>query len=161
LLAGAGVVEGFDGRFEPHRPITRAELTKVLVKGLGIEETAGAAMSFKDITGQDVFSGYIAAAVEAGLVRGYEDDTFRPERAVTREEAVTILARGLGLPEPSGEMPDFTDASEISPWTTDSVAAAVSAGLVRGYPDNTFRPGRTVTRAECAVLVYRALFPGE
>jgi prenyltransferase beta subunit len=161
LLAGAGVVEGFEGCFEPHRPITRAELTKVLVKGLGIQEAAGAAMSFKDITGQDAFSGYIAAAVEAGLVRGYEDHTFRPERAVTREEAVTILARGLGLPEPSGEMPEFADASEISPWATDSVAAAVSAGLVRGYPDNTFRPGRTVTRAECAVLVYRALFPGE
>ena len=107
-----------------------------------------------------MFAGYIAAAVEAGLVRGYEDGTFRPERAVTREEAITILARGLGLPEPSGEMPGFADASEISPWAAESVASAVSAGLVRGYPDNTFRPGRTVTRAECAVLVYRALFPG-
>ncbi len=57
-------------------------------------------------------------------------------------------------------MPGFADASEISPWAAESVASAVSAGLVRGYPDNTFRPGRTVTRAECAVLVYRALFPG-
>ena len=160
LLAGAGVVEGFDGRFDPHRPITRAELTKVLVKGLGMQEAAGAGISFKDITGDDMFAGYIAAAVEAGLVRGYEDGTFRPERAVTREEAITILARGLGLPEPSGEMPGFADASEISPWAAESVASAVSAGLVRGYPDNTFRPGRTVTRAECAVLVYRALFPG-
>ena len=117
-------------------------------------------MSFKDITGQDVFSGCIAAAVEAGLVRGYEDDTFRPERAVTREETVTILARGLGLPEPSGEMPEFADASEISPWAADSVAAAVSAGLVRGYPDNTFRPGRTVTRAECWCWFTGHCFPG-
>ena len=157
LLAGAGVVEGFEGCFEPHRPITRAELTKVLVKGLGIQEAAGAAMSFKDITGQDAFSGYIAAAVEAGLVRGYEDHTFRPERAVTREEAVTILARGLGLPEPSGEMPEFADASEISgrqtarPQQFPPVWSVTRQHLPPGKP----LPERNV------VLVYRALFPGE
>lgn len=156
LLAGAGVVEGFDGRYEPGRPITRAELTRILVKGLSIPEASGGT-SFKDITGEEWYSGCIAAAVEAGLVKGYEDGTFCPERAVTREEMVSVLARGLDLSTSSGAAPDFADAVKISPWAKDSVVSAVSAGLAKGYPDGTFQPQGTVTRAECTVMFYRAL----
>jgi len=157
LLAGAGVVEGTDGkRYEPDRSITRAELASILVKALNLQAASGK-ITFKDVTGTEWYSGYIAAACRAGLVKGYEDGTFCPDRTVTREEMAAVLARVSDLgASPDAKLP-FTDAGEVSSWAADSLAAVVSEGLIKGYPDGTFQPRGTVTRAECAVMIYRAL----
>lgn len=157
LMAGAGVIKGVDGsNFEPGRAISRAELTSILVKALRLPAAAGRP-AFKDVAGSEWYAGPVAAAARAGLIKGYEDGTFRPDRTISREELVTVMVRALGLPVPSGEGPAFADSGKISPWARESVEAAVSGGLVKGYPDGAFRPDGTATRAECAVMVYRAL----
>jgi len=156
-LAGAGVLEGVDERrYEPDRSITRAELTNILVKALNLP-AASEKTTFKDVTETEWYSGCIAAATQAGLVNGYEDGTFRPDRTVTREELAVVLARVMDPVAPPDVKLPFKDAGEVSSWAADSLAAVVSEGLIKGYPDGTLQPGGRVTRAECAVMVYRAL----
>lgn len=87
---------------------------------------------------------------EAGIIQGYEDGTYRPAEPVTRAQVVTLLARLLEWPLEKGEL-SFAD--EVPSWARDAVAAAVSRGVVKGYPDNTFLPNRPVTRAEISVIL--------
>ncbi|MDD4169742.1 MAG: S-layer homology domain-containing protein, partial [Desulfotomaculaceae bacterium] len=158
LLAGAGVLEGVDGkRFEPGRPITRAEFTKILAMAFQLPAVDGKT-PFTDVTGTEWYAGCVAAGAEAGLVQGYEDQTFRPNSNITREELAVILVRALGLldaPAPAGL--NFTDAGLVSPWAKDSLAKVVAKGIAGGYPDGSFRPLEPVTRAECAAMFYRTL----
>lgn len=157
LLAGAGVLAGVDGkRYEPDRSITRAELAKILVNALNLP-AAKDKPTFKDVTETEWFSGCIAAATQAGLVKGYEDGTFRPDRMVTREEIATVLSRSFDLNTMTDAKLPFKDAGAVSAWAADSLAAVASEGLIKGYPDGTLQPQGTVTRAECAVMIYRAL----
>jgi len=157
LLAGAGIIEGVGGRlFEPDRPITRAELSNILVRALNLP-AACPDNSFKDVAETEWYAGCVAAAACAELLRGYEDGFFRPEKAIPREEMAAVLARLLNKgDQPNAGLP-FTDAGEISPWAAGSLAAVVSEGLLKGYPDGTCKPQNAVTRAECAAMVYRAL----
>lgn len=157
LLAGAGVVDGIDGnRYEPDRSITRAELTNLLVKALNLT-AATSENAFKDVASTEWYAGCIAAAARAGLVKGYEDGAFRPGGTVTREELAVVLVRALDLTVPPDASLPFTDTGEVSAWAKDSVTAAAATGLAKGYPDGAFQPQGTVTRAECAAFVYRAL----
>jgi hypothetical protein len=157
LLAGAGVIDGVDGKyFQPDRSITRAELTSILVKALRLPAASGQT-AFTDVPAQEWYAGSIAAATQAGLVKGYDNGTFRPDGMVTREELATVLARGLNLTPPTGASITFSDAGEVSAWAKESLTALAATGLVQGYPDGTFQPRGMVTRAECAVFVYRAL----
>lgn len=158
LLAGAGVLEGVDGRrFEPDRAITRAEFTKLLARAF-LLPAGDSNPAFTDVTGTEWYAGCITAAAGAGLVQGYDDQTFRPNSNITREELAVILARALDLLDaPASAGPNFNDAGLISPWAKESLAAVVAKGLAGGYPDGSFRPQEPVTRAECAAMVYRAL----
>lgn len=91
------------------------------------------------------------------VVSGYEDGTFRPDRMVTRQEFVKLAVLALGLkPEEASQLP-FADAASVPQWARGYVAAAASAGLVKGYEDGTFRPLATATRAEAAAVVWRVL----
>jgi hypothetical protein len=157
LLAGAGVLAGVDGKcYAPGRAVTRGELAKILAEALNIP-AAESGPAFKDLKEEQWHAGYVAAVAENGLVKGYQDGTFGPDRAVTREELVVILARVLELEVPSGTEMPFRDAGKISAWAQANVAAAAATGLVAGYPDGAFKPREKVTRAECAVMVCRAL----
>ena len=157
VLAGAGIVGGIDQkRFAPERAITRAELTSLLVRALDVPAATGSA-EFKDVRENEWYAGSVSAAFAAGLVKGYEDGIFRPDQGITREELTTVLVRALDLPTSTGEILPFTDAAKISSWAKNSVAAGVVGQLVKGYPDGTIRPQDAVTRAECAVMVYRML----
>ena len=157
FLAGAGIAAGVDGtRFEPGRPVTRAEFVSLLVKALAIPEKAIAEKSFQDVRDSDWFAGAAAAAARAGLVKGYTDGTFRPHKAISREEAAAILVRVANLPAAEQKLP-FADGEKVSAWARTSVAAAAAHGLVKGFPDGTFQPAAPVNRAECTALVYRLL----
>jgi len=157
ILAGAGIVAGVEGvRFEPARPVTRAEFTSLLVKALSLQGKTGARNHFKDIKADDWYAGAVTAAAGAGLVRGYEDGTFRPANSITREEAAAILVRVMNLQTAEQKL-TFQDRERVSSWARASVAAAAAHGLVRGFPDGTFRPRLTASRAECAAMVHRML----
>ncbi|HEY8449699.1 MAG TPA: S-layer homology domain-containing protein, partial [Bacillota bacterium] len=161
-LASRGVIQGYpDGTFGPERSVTRAEFATLLVRGLRTERQlpdVGEPLPFAD---RDVIpawaAGSIGVAARQGLLGGYEDGTFRPERPITREEAAVILSR---LPEVAEVAPDpiaYTDADAISAWARLGVVLASGAGLVEGYPDGSFRPQAPITRAEAAALIERLL----
>lgn len=165
-LAGMGVISGYeDGSFRPDNEISRAEVTAILVRALklpaGSEQDL---LKFKDRASiPDWARGVVAAAAKEGLVRGYPQPdgtvTFEPDRPVSRAEmaalVVRILEKKVGSVAPA-EL-KFVDAGSIPQWARSSVGAAVAKGIVVGYPDNTFRPQKRVTRAEAAAMILRML----
>ena len=113
-------------------------------------------VEFADLAGHWAKSA-IEEAARIGFVEGYPDDSFRPDRSVTRAEFAAMLVRALGLPASGGGGPDFSDSGEIPEWAAPYAAAAASAGIVRGYEDGSFRAGSNITRAEMAAMLARAL----
>src|SRR5690606_11235384 len=92
-VANKLIVEGYeDGTFGPDRSITRAEFATVIVRALGLSSKKGTA-SFSDVKSGDWFANAVAVAAEAGIVKGYEDGTFQPNKVITREELAAMVVR--------------------------------------------------------------------
>ncbi|MBM7853919.1 hypothetical protein JOC37_000284 [Desulfohalotomaculum tongense] len=156
-LAVKGIVSGTgEGNFSPERQVTRAEFVAMLVTALELEDDPDYNVNFSDISEDSWYAASVKAAVKAGLIKGYNDGTFRPHDTVTREQAAAILCRVLKL-KPAEEGQRFKDAGEISPWARESVQAAADNQVVKGFADGTFRPKHSVSRAQCAVFIYRLL----
>jgi hypothetical protein len=88
-----------------------------------------------------------------GLIQGYEDGTFKPGNTITRAEFVTLMNNAKGFWS-EGSI-NFSDVKNGS-WFYSAVARAVAAGYVKGYSDDSFKPGNTITRAEAAVMIANA-----
>lgn len=88
-----------------------------------------------------------------GLIQGYEDGTFKPSNTITRAEFVTLMNNAKGFWS-EGSI-NFSDVKNGS-WFYSAVARAVAAGYVKGYSDDSFKPGNTITRAEAAVMIANA-----
>jgi hypothetical protein len=155
-MLGTGVVGGYpDGTFKPNRSITRAEFTTIVNRAFGtFDESAEAA--FTDVKKSDWYYRQAASGKAAGFISGYPDGTFKPNTAITREQSAVILANLLQLNGEEGAV-QFTDAAEVSAWAKQSVKAVSDARIVGGYPDGTFKPLQSITRAETVVIVQRAL----
>lgn len=108
---------------------------------------------FKDTAGHWA-SPAISRLALSGVAKGFPDGTFGPGQPVTRAQFVSLLAAALQWPTPENQ-PSFKDA--IPQWAQPAIAAAVSRGVVNGYPDGTFAPDARVTRSEMAVMIDRAL----
>ncbi|WP_375104231.1 S-layer homology domain-containing protein [Paenibacillus sp. RS8] len=94
-----------------------------------------------------------------GIMKGYEDHTFRPNEDVTRAQFASMIVRALGL-QTTGSTVKFEDQSAIPAWAAGDVAAAVDAGILRGYDVNGkkfFEPSEKITRAEMSVMLANAL----
>lgn len=153
--SAAGYINGYpDGTFRPNQGVTRAEFITILNSAFNVPKSPNTSLSFKDVSAKDWFAEGVRTAVAAGYVGGYPDGTFRPQQAVTRQEAAAFLARLLKLE--SDVSFRFTDASKIDSWARPAVAALVEKGVMSGYPDGSFGPKRTITRAEAAVVVNSA-----
>jgi N-acetylmuramoyl-L-alanine amidase len=100
------------------------------------------------------FGSSVQAAVYSGLVSGYPDHTFRPQQAVTRQEAACLLAPLLKLQDGALR---FTDIRQIAAWAKSSVSQLAVGGIITGYPDGTFRPAKTINRAEAVAIIDKAL----
>ncbi|MDQ6422854.1 S-layer homology domain-containing protein [Paenibacillus sp. LHD-117] len=114
--------------------------------------------SFADLAGHWA-TAYTDRLVGMKVIQGYPDRTFRPDAAVTRAQFAKMLAEALGLTAPAN-VSDFADDSEIPAWAKSAVSAAVKAGLISGYPEQgviRFKADQTITRAEMAVMIARAL----
>ena len=116
----------------------------------------GYAQSLSDINGHWAKSS-IESLVDAGIVSGYPDGTFRPDNRVTRGEYVTMLNKIFSLTK-QAEI-SFTDVNR-GLWCYDAIAIAVGEGYASGYPDSTFRPNNPVTRAEAAVFIANIIKSG-
>lgn len=154
-MAESGLVKGYvDGTFGPEREVTRAEFTALAARCFARERSAGA--------GQYWCAGTLADARSLGWLppawEGLEFSAERFEVPITREEAVYLLARAkLGVPSGQADPKELRDYDAIDPALRDSVLAAYAAGLTTGLPDGRFGPKDHLTRAQAAVLLYRAL----
>ncbi|MBQ3263290.1 MAG: S-layer homology domain-containing protein [Oscillospiraceae bacterium] len=92
---------------------------------------------------------------------GYEDNTFRPDNAITRAELSAMIARYLNsightLPNDPSALERFADADSVPDWAGESMAAMVSLGIVNGYENGTIGAARSATRAEAVTMLLRA-----
>ncbi|MFA5385459.1 MAG: S-layer homology domain-containing protein [Eubacteriales bacterium] len=159
-LGEKGIITGYpDGSFKPDSSITRAEFIAVLGRALGWEEKPGNP-AFSDAAEiPDWAGGYILTAVDKSVIGGYEDNTFRANRPITRLEIVIIIVRAIGLGDGAAktETLSFSDAAEIPDWAANDIAIAVNQGIATGKPGNVFAPNDNATRAEAATLIVRML----
>jgi len=119
-----------------------------------IEQTK-AELSFTDLSSHWAKNA-ITSAVATGIATGYPDGSFKPDQYITRAEFTKLLVEGLELAA-SAKALDFTDAASIPQWAQSSVQAAVSAEVITGYQDGSFRSDGQLTRAEMAVMITKAL----
>lgn len=166
FMVGQGFLKGYpDGTCRPDQPVSRAEFTALLVRVAGLQEEGGTA-AFADLAPATWYYRVVAAAANHGLVKGYNAKQFGPRDQVTREQVATMLTRVLQQKEIPAALNEgrisellgrFKDTKEISAWAEVAAAEAVKQGLVSGYPDRTFKPQNTATRAEVAAMLKRLL----
>lgn len=154
----AGFVNGYpDGTFRPNAEITRAEFIVMLTKALKLQGSSQE-LNFSDQASIGQWARQaIAQAVEAGIINGYTDGTFRPNAKISRTEMVLMAVRALKLNAEAVEQTSFKDNSDIPQWAKASVEAAVKEGLVNGVGANKFAPNHTATRAESVTLLLKAI----
>lgn len=141
----------------PDANITRAEVAMILYRLLTAEAKSAYGTNinrFKDVPAGAWYTTAVSTLANLGVITGYQDGSFGPDRNITRAELATILARFLGTPGDS-VLDSFTDIS--GSWARKYINQAAEADLVYGYTDGTFRPGQNITRAETIVMVNRIL----
>ncbi|WP_168119987.1 S-layer homology domain-containing protein [Paenibacillus sp. HB172176] len=159
------IVNGIDEEhFAPMAQVTRAELTTMLVRALGIIEPTGGPEVFSDVDSQAWYAGFVAAAYGEGLVHGYDDGSFRPDASVSRQEATVMFMNAMRhreivqeSSEVRFELSDMSDASMISSWAADEMAEAMQAGIIQGDAEHQLHPQQPITRAEAAAMLERML----
>ena len=153
-----GIIEGYaSNEFRPDRPITRAEAVMLLARAF--PSAASANIRFPDVGADHWAFDAIAKAAAEGLVEGYPDGRFHPNRQLTRKEMAALLARVLGLngaAEAAGEEAPFADVG-ADDWSAGLLRQMKAEGWIEGYADGTFAPDRAATRAEFAYLLNRVL----
>lgn len=155
-----GIVTGYtNGTFLPKEAVTRAEFATMVNKAWGL--VGEAEISFSDVDEDAWYYNTLEKVAYIKSIAGYEDGTVRPDTPITREEAMTVLARICPLYPASEEtltaLFSFDDAASISDWAFSSVARVFGASYITGYPDNTLRPKDNITRGEAIALIARVM----
>lgn len=114
-------------------------------------DAAAKAGSLRDISGHWA-ENYINKAIETGIVSGYPDNTFQPDRGVTRAEFASMVNKALEISNKASI--SFDDVSSRD-WYYDDVAKAIGAAYASGYADSTFKPNAIINRQEAAVMLAR------
>lgn len=163
-LTGMNVIQGFeDGKFRPEQTVTRAQFAKLIVEALGLRATASSTSFADDNQIPSWAKGSIAAAVQAGIIHGYEENgrlLFKADQTITRAEMAVMMSRALAANEFKADAVNnaaFKDTSIIPDWAQSSVKAAAASGILNGYEDQTFRPSLGATRAESSAMIYKLL----
>lgn len=162
LMASKLIVKGTSNtKFAPNAVVTRAEFAAMVVRALGISEDQAAA-SFKDVSSKNWFAGAVGAAVKAGIVKGYDSNSFKPNASITREEMAVMISRALAFAgkQPAGaasQLNAFKDKASIEAWAKQAVAQAVEAKIIKGQTGGNFAPDSKATRAEATVMLKRLL----
>ncbi|MGG1553767.1 S-layer homology domain-containing protein [Paenibacillus ferrarius] len=153
-----------DGLFEPDRQINRAEFTALLNRtlGLGAEDSKA---KFLDVHPNEWFAGEVGTAQGFGLISGYDDGSFGPNRIITREEAMQALAKAARLLGISTSIADqeiaslllpYEDRLQVGTWARSSAVLMVKLGIIQGRGER-LDPKEPITRAEAAAMMLRLL----
>lgn len=168
-LFSLGILTGDTTHFVPSQAITRGQYTEMLVRAIKLDtseyENAGTGKNpvrivFGDIDEQRNNYPEIMAAYDAGLAIGRADGLYYPDANLTRQEAVVILLRTIGLEnlglEPTS-MTGFVDDASIADWAKKEVYAAQRIGLISGDEYGNFNPTEIITKAEASALTNRLM----
>mgnify|MGYP002579656365 CR=1 FL=1 len=153
----AGLMTGTGERtFSPGAPATRAMLVTILYRLAG--EPAAEGGGFTDVSASAYYASAVAWASQNGIVEGFEDGSFQPDAAITREQLAAVLYRyatwkGADT-SASGELTDFADAASVSSWAQAAMKWAVGAGILSGSAAG-LEPQGTATRAQAAAMLVR------
>jgi len=148
---------GYDGMIRPHDYITRAEVAAIVFRLITDEYRAtvwSQQSTFSDVDINNWFNNAVSTMTNAGILAGMPDGTFQPQRSLTRAEFVVVMTRFFdGIPPEGANM--FSDID--GHWAAAEINAATYMGWVSGFPDGTFAPDQSITRAEAAALIIRIL----
>ena len=145
--------------FAPNSNLTRGMLVQILFNLEGKPQSASA--SFSDVKADAWYAKAVGWAAANKVVTGYADGTFRPNAAVTREQAAAILyryAQSKGIDVSVGEdtnILSYADALQASEYAIPALQWAVGAGVLNGKSGNLLAPTGTATRAEIAAIMQR------
>lgn len=153
-LVDKKIIAGYeDGTFKPAQAVTRAQAATMIGRALGLDGTK-MKTQFPDVASDSVASGYIQEAAKKGIIKGYEDGTFKPHAIVTRGQLAIFLTRAFKLTESSSvTFKDVSSSSAAYPY----IGYLVAANITLGYDDGTFRPNSAVTRGQFAAFMTRTL----
>ena len=140
----------------PQNNITRAEVATIFFRLL-TDETREANMtksnSYNDVKDGDWFCCAVSTLSKMGIIKGYEDGSFKPNDPISRAEFAAIAARF----DPDGDKTPATFFDVSSHWAKDEISIAANHGWIKGYEDGSFKPDQKITRAETMTLVNRVL----
>lgn len=158
-LSAQGVVNGDgNGGFLPNAKITRGDFMLMLYRAYDLQAVGGE--SFPDVPADSYYAQAIAAGKALGIAQG-SGGSFRPTGSISRQEAMTLLYRALqaagkDLDGSAGALDAFADGDAVADWAVEGVSALVHAGVIQGS-EGRIDPDGTMTRAEMAVALWRAL----
>lgn len=144
-----------DGSFKPKRAVTRAEAVTFLHRYSEEVFPAPAESSFDDVSVDNPYFGAISWASANGVVNGYKDRTFRPNRNMTRGEVAAILYRQADVDFTAPETTKFSDLVKGTTAHYEAIAWLTAEGITTGRANGTFDPGANVIRAEFAAFLER------
>lgn len=157
-----GVVNGTgSGHYSPASPISRGSFLAMLDRALGLPRTSQ--QRFPDVPAGSYYADAIQAAYGMGIVNGYSDGTFRPDKSITRAEASAMLYRALQVmgwsigSENPAVLSSYSDAASVPAYARGAMSVMVQSGILAGTAAGKLEPNRTMTRAEMAVVLARAL----
>ena len=159
-LASKGIIAGKTATiFEPNGSINRAEIATLLVKSLGKLDSSATA-SFADVTKSNWYYTAAASSQKRGLIKGFEDRTFRGTTSINKVQIVAVSSRVLtsemNYKTPSDPQAYLTKYSDsVSNWARPEVALATRENLVLSRKDGTFSGNKTMTRGDAAIIIYR------
>ncbi|MFD2705894.1 S-layer homology domain-containing protein [Salibacterium lacus] len=161
-LAEDGVISGYpNGDYRPGEQINRGQVAAMLSSAFNLDVDENAEAPFDDLTDESYFTPVAAAVKEEGLIQGRQNNTeFAAGMDLSREQMATILVRAFNLDEREDVEADVADLDEVHESHRGSVRI-LSQYDITDTADNMFRPDETVTRAQFAVFLDRAMQIGE
>ena len=154
--SGHGIIQGNNGKFNPNGQLTCAHFAAILARLLKLPAAKDA--GFSDNTPDAWHYDAINRCAAAGILNGNGDGTVTPEAPITRERAMVMLARALGIePLRKPDLTKYTDAAQVSAYAQGYVAALIEAGIVGGVTADQLAPQNNITRAATVTILDRAI----
>lgn len=159
--AEEGIVKGDgDGTVQPARNLRRAELATILTRLLGLKDKA-AANTFSDVTANDWYADAVLKCAKAGIMLGDGTGKANPETPITRQEAIVMIGRAVGVKPASGDSLDrFQDGGKVAAWAAPYMIALTNMDILNGLPvDGGFviAPNEDINRASTFTLLDKAI----
>ncbi len=149
--------------FAPESSMTRAELVTLLSRIAGADVTGmeSKASELIDIERNSWYADYVGWAVDCGVVKGYDDKTFRPNNPISRQEIAVLTVRFLKMIDldilAENPIDKFKDQEDVAEWAAGDVEVLRTTGLIEGDDNGYFNPVKTATRAEISMIMSRLL----